>query len=362
MNPDNEANPGGPSSLGKLMIRGVRSFDPNRDEAIEFYSPLTMIVGANGCGKTTIIECLKFATTGLMPPGANKGQSFVNDPGMTDSVEVKASIKLRFNNAANEVCILQRSMQLTKKKVKLEFKQLDGTVKMKDHENKLTSLSYKCADLDRYIPQLLNVSPAILENVIFCHQEESSWPMLEGSVLKKKFDDILESSRYTKALDALLKLKKEYALVAKDHKAELMQAVVYLENAKTLQEELDSTFLSPSLPFCLSIAFYLIIIACQQSNHHFPSPFNYPTNQPTILHSLQVHRTRRTRVRGKWTTSRPKLTGWMHACRRIVTSSRTSVIAFLRLQSSSARRRMHSAVLRTDARASIACTPNPISN
>ena len=109
---DNEL---GPSSLSKLMIRGVRAFNPDRDEAIEFYTPLTMIVGANGCGKTTIIESLKFATTGQMPPGANKGQSFVNDPGLTDATEVKASIRLRFHNAHNEVCILQRSMQLTKK-------------------------------------------------------------------------------------------------------------------------------------------------------------------------------------------------------------------------------------------------------
>lgn len=49
-------------------------------QVIEFYSPLTMIVGANGCGKTTIIECLKYACTGMLPPGARSGQSFVHDP------------------------------------------------------------------------------------------------------------------------------------------------------------------------------------------------------------------------------------------------------------------------------------------
>ena len=51
-----------------MQIRGIRSFSPDHDEMIEFYSPLTMIVGANGCGKTTIIESLKFATTGSLPP------------------------------------------------------------------------------------------------------------------------------------------------------------------------------------------------------------------------------------------------------------------------------------------------------
>lgn len=53
-------------------------------------------------------------------------------------------------------------------------------------------------ELDRQVPQLLGVSKAILENVVFCHQEESSWPLQEGAVLKKKFDDIFDSARYTK--------------------------------------------------------------------------------------------------------------------------------------------------------------------
>ena len=81
--------------MEKLAIRGVRSFSPEREQTIEFWcayssareihpreihprlrtlharcvcgfrsNPLTMIVGANGCGKTTIIECLKYSTTG----------------------------------------------------------------------------------------------------------------------------------------------------------------------------------------------------------------------------------------------------------------------------------------------------------
>ena len=48
------------ASIQKLVIQGVRSFSPNTEEVIEFYSPLTMIVGANGCGKTSIIESLKY--------------------------------------------------------------------------------------------------------------------------------------------------------------------------------------------------------------------------------------------------------------------------------------------------------------
>jgi DNA repair protein RAD50 len=49
------------------------------------------------------------------------------------------------------------------------------------------------------IPSLLGVSKSVLENVIFCHQEDSHWPLAEPSQLKKKFDDIFEATRYQMA-------------------------------------------------------------------------------------------------------------------------------------------------------------------
>lgn len=71
------------------------------------------------------------------------------------------------------------------------------------------SISSKCAELDSEIPGFLGVSKAILENVIFCHQEDSLWPLSEPAALKKKFDDIFASTRYTKVLDNLKSIKKE---------------------------------------------------------------------------------------------------------------------------------------------------------
>jgi DNA repair protein RAD50 len=49
--------------------------------------------------------------------------------------------------------------------------------------------------MDVEIPKLMGVSKAVLENVIFCHQEDSYWPLSEASVLKKKFDDIFEATK-----------------------------------------------------------------------------------------------------------------------------------------------------------------------
>ena len=81
------------ASIDALSIRGIRSFGPDEAQLIKFAKPLTVIVGENGCGKTTIIECLKYATTGALPPGAAAGQSFVHDPKMAGSSEVKGQIK-----------------------------------------------------------------------------------------------------------------------------------------------------------------------------------------------------------------------------------------------------------------------------
>lgn len=75
--------------------------------------------------------------------------------------------------------------------------------------------------MDTEIPHLLGVSKSVLENVIFCHQEDSYWPLAEASVLKKKFDDIFEATRYTKALDNIKVLRKERVAELKADKERL---------------------------------------------------------------------------------------------------------------------------------------------
>lgn len=89
------------STLEKMSIRGVRSFGTsNRDEQkITFSAPLTLILGENGCGKTTIIECLKYALTGELPPGSSKGQSFVHDPKIFNVSECLGQVRLQVNQS-----------------------------------------------------------------------------------------------------------------------------------------------------------------------------------------------------------------------------------------------------------------------
>jgi DNA repair protein RAD50 len=118
--------------LERCSAAGIRSFSPDNQNVIEFYKPLTLIVGHNGAGKTvslavpwlvgwfdhlhkatrplspcrflllkqfysstywcnlfrafpfpqpqTVIECLKMACTGELPPNTRSGQLFIHDP------------------------------------------------------------------------------------------------------------------------------------------------------------------------------------------------------------------------------------------------------------------------------------------
>ena len=134
---------------------------------------------------------------------------------------MKAQVRMIFRTVKKQPIVVTRSLELTQKANKQSVKTLDSSIQTYDKENNPISQSYRCADIDKEIPQLMGVSKAILESVIFCHQEESTWPLSDPKNLKKKFDDIFASTRYTKALDVLKKQKKELTQSVKENKLEL---------------------------------------------------------------------------------------------------------------------------------------------
>jgi DNA repair protein RAD50 len=148
-------------------------------------------------GKTTIIEALKFITTGMLPPLSDGGKSFVHDPKMDGTALVKAQVKLSFQTAGSgggggetagalgedddqdgaggsgggggggRQVLAIRNFQLLQKKSTRQFKGMEAVVSTRDFTGRESSVSHKCGDMDKLIPQLMGVSPAVLENVIF---------------------------------------------------------------------------------------------------------------------------------------------------------------------------------------------------
>ena len=122
-------------------------------QTIKFQPPLTVLVGQNGCGKTvgtfakatarvvcsnhllassqTIIECLKYMSTGTFPPGTSKGKSFVHDvnvrrnasetpmhslapvlacrtPQIAGTDMVQATIRMRMSSPSSDVSVVRK--------------------------------------------------------------------------------------------------------------------------------------------------------------------------------------------------------------------------------------------------------------
>ncbi|XP_066501906.1 DNA repair protein RAD50 [Hoplias malabaricus] len=229
------------SKIEKMSILGVRSFgvEDKDKQVITFFSPLTVLVGPNGAGKTTIIECLKYVTSGDFPPGS-KGNTFVHDPKDAHETDVRAQIRLQFRDVNGDPVAVQRSMQSTQKGKKApEFKTLEGVITRIKHGEKV-SLSSKCAEIDREMISALGVSKAVLNHVIFCHQEESNWPLSEGKALKQKFDEIFSATRYIKVLETLRQLRLKQSNTVKTCQMELKYLKQNKEKAQEIKDQLST--------------------------------------------------------------------------------------------------------------------------
>ena len=149
---------------------------------------MAVCIGANGCGKTTITEALKFAVCGAMPPGNKNGHAFIHDPKSLGESSVKANVKLRFTNQAGNSMVVVRSCEVTQKKKTMTFKQLDGVLRTTDIKtgNRISlSVSMQCelvdntclwlffrfaaavcafctSRLSRHVPQTSLISPCML--------------------------------------------------------------------------------------------------------------------------------------------------------------------------------------------------------
>lgn len=234
------------SRLHSLAISGIRSFGVEPPEHVKFEGPLTLIVGQNGSGKTTIIECLKFAFTGMQPPNTKVGGAFVHDPKLNNDSLVKAAVKVSFKSADGAALVVTRRLELTVKKASRSLKTLEGSLNLKKGGQK-TVISSRVAELDSILPKYLGVSPAIIDNVIFCHQDESFWPLSDPSTLKKKFDEIFEAQKYTKAIDNIKQIRKKhneelgkYKILEQHAKSDKDRAMKTQKNAERLSDEVEA--------------------------------------------------------------------------------------------------------------------------
>ncbi|XP_014671867.1 PREDICTED: DNA repair protein RAD50-like [Priapulus caudatus] len=222
------------SAITKMSIQGVRSFgaEANDRQMMEFFCPLTLILGPNGSGKTTIIECLKYATTGEMPPGAGKGAMFVHDPKVARESEVKAQVKLQMKDMAGKDMTVTRSfVAVQTASVGLSYWHVAGSLKFKA-QVKLQMKDMAGKDMTSH-PIICGSADSVINSVILS-PGESNWPLSEGKALKERFDEIFAATRYIKALDSIRKQRVEQQGEVKIHNS----ALKYLKQNKDKAEEI----------------------------------------------------------------------------------------------------------------------------
>merc|ERR1711915_1017487 len=122
-------------------------------------------------------------------------------------------VKLQFHtpglNGGTQMKIICRSMEAAQKLKNITTMTLDSTISTRSLDGSTTAqLSSKCAEINLEMHHCLGVSRPILNYVIFCHQEDSNWPLEEGSKVKEKFDEIFSSAKYQKCLKNIKEVRK----------------------------------------------------------------------------------------------------------------------------------------------------------
>ncbi|KAL0222343.1 hypothetical protein RCL1_002197 [Eukaryota sp. TZLM3-RCL] len=207
-------------ALSKIDIAGVRSFRPpqhNDCQTIDFKHPLTIILGSNGSGKTTVIESLRYACTGDPPPSTSRGQRFINDPRLSNATDALAKITVWFRDLHRDSEFgITRTMKVTVKAGKYSFAKIESILSSVDNGNRTTTPSNH-TEVTEIAMQKLSLNKALIDYVIFCHQDDNTWPFDDDKTVQDLFDKIFASQKFTAALDHL----KKHTTFLKQKKLEL---------------------------------------------------------------------------------------------------------------------------------------------
>ncbi|MES1921465.1 DNA repair protein rad50, variant 4 [Bonamia ostreae] len=153
---------------------------------------------------------------------------------------VRAQIKLTLKTFDGKPVTIIRSFQVSQKAKTRRYQQIDATIRSINEEGERVTATHKCLEIDNIAARIMKVSKAILSNVIFCHQEESLWPMGDSKSLKLKFDDIFSSTKYTKALQKIKTVRKNLKTKTAFLEKDLLLAKNNLQSYKKYKNDLEN--------------------------------------------------------------------------------------------------------------------------
>lgn len=92
---------------------------------------------------------------------------------------------------------------------------MDATITLNENGRDI-STSKRNSDATEDMCTALGVSKAIINHVLFCHQEEANWPLGTDADVMSKFDQIFGTTEYNNALEKMRKSRKTYEIMVKD--------------------------------------------------------------------------------------------------------------------------------------------------
>lgn len=122
---------------------------------------------------------------------------------------------------------------------KTTFKSLDSTIITEDKNGKKEESGRRVDEVNQEMTAAMGVSKAILNNVIFCHQEDSNWPLEEGKKLKEKFDAIFGTTEYDKAIKKFINYRKDAQAKHKNCQTDIGYKEGYKRDAEKKKLDLD---------------------------------------------------------------------------------------------------------------------------
>lgn len=153
-------------------------------------------------------------TSGCLPPNSDKGKCFIHNNKFSKTGEVRARIKLSFSTLKKEKISATRfySTSLDKSTPKkVNFRAGENVLEIEDPNGQKQRVNMKINEMDNAIPAAMSLSKAIVDNVIFCHQDENTWPIDDVYRIKSRFEDLLETTRWANTLTQLFnQIRKGY--------------------------------------------------------------------------------------------------------------------------------------------------------
>lgn len=122
---------------------------------------------------------------------------------------------------------------------KTKFESVEAKMEMGLEGGQRQMVASKGAAVTEAVSDVLGVSTAVLEYVIFCHQEDSNWPLGEAKSVKSRFDEIFAVERYTKAIDEMRGARKAFMAEVKTLEERLKIITMRKEQRAAIIKEIE---------------------------------------------------------------------------------------------------------------------------